>query len=224
MLKARILTLVLSGAVFPLASASIYPTQPIQTTVWSVEQPMLVTWVDDWQYPTLDVMGPCQISLYRDTDTYLIKLASGVDPQSKSQQVTVPADVLKDGSTYTLRFVTDTPLDTVVYSADFMIDSANTTHASTTSTVGTGAGSSGNSTSPARTSSTGPAPISSNRSSEPSTVVVPPSRPGNVGGQQPQGARQAKSNSAGRRFDVEKIKFRLVFVIWPVLMGITMAL
>ncbi|KIJ16165.1 hypothetical protein PAXINDRAFT_113943 [Paxillus involutus ATCC 200175] len=223
MLKTRIVTLVLGGAFIPLASASIYPTQPVQGTVWTVEQPVLVTWVDDWQYPTLDVMGPCQISLYRDTDTYLIKLASGVDPQSKSQQVTVPSDVLKNGNSQgsgsTLRFVPDTPLDIVVYSADFMINAANTTHASATSTVG------GNSTSTARTSSTGPAPISSNRSSEPSTVVVPPSRPGDVGGQQQsQGSRQAKSNSAGRRIDIEKIKFRLVFVIWPVLMGITMAL
>ncbi|KAF8836794.1 hypothetical protein BDN67DRAFT_936311 [Paxillus ammoniavirescens] len=222
MLKTRIVTLVLGGAFIPLASASIYPTQPIQATVWTVEQPVLVTWVDDWQYPTLDVMGPCQISLYRDTDTYLIKLASGVDPQSKSQQVTVPADVLKDGA---LRFVTDTPLDIVIYSADFTINPANTTHVSATSTVGVGSGSSSNSTSAARTSATGPAPISSNRSSEPSTVVVPPSRPGDVGGQQQsQGSRQPKSNSAGRRIDIEKIKFRLVFVIWPVLMGITMAL
>ncbi|KAF9223085.1 hypothetical protein BS17DRAFT_152889 [Gyrodon lividus] len=131
-------------------------------------------------------------------------------------------------TTSTLRFATDTPLNTVVYSADFMIGPANTTdlnvNVSATPTTGLGTGTQSSSTSPAHTSSMGPAPLSSNRSSEPSTVVVPPSRPDAGGQQQPQGSRQGKSNNAGRRIDVEKFKFRLVFVIWPVLMGVTMAL
>lgn len=58
----------LAGACLPLVSASIYPTQPIQATVWSADQPMLVSWVEDWKYPELNKMGAVDISLWCDTD------------------------------------------------------------------------------------------------------------------------------------------------------------
>ncbi|KAF8132585.1 hypothetical protein EV363DRAFT_1449474 [Boletus edulis] len=62
----------------------------------------------------------------------------------------------------------------------------------------------------------------SNRSGSMTPSGVPPPSGTLPGGGVSEGQRAA---SAGRRgVDVEKLKFRFVFVIWPVLMGITMAL
>ncbi|KIJ62321.1 hypothetical protein HYDPIDRAFT_30576 [Hydnomerulius pinastri MD-312] len=214
--------LVLAGGFLSLVSASIYPTQPIQVTVWSTGQPVLATWVDDGTYPTLNAMGPCEIQLFRDTDTWLASLALNVDPKAKSQQVTVPENVLNNGSKYTLRFVATEPYNMIVYSADFTINPANTTNIATP----TSSGVQSNGTSPVNTSSIGLPPGSSNKSSQPTSVVIPPQHSADAGTQQQQqqpGLQQGKKN-AGRRIDIEKFKFRLVFIIWPVLMGITMAL
>ena len=60
--------ILLAGACLPLVSASVYPTQPIQATVWSADQPMLVSWIEDWKYPVLTEMGPLDISLWSNTD------------------------------------------------------------------------------------------------------------------------------------------------------------
>lgn len=60
--------ILLVGACLPLVAASVYPTQPIQATVWSADQPMLVTWIEDWKNPVLSEMGLLDISLWRDTD------------------------------------------------------------------------------------------------------------------------------------------------------------
>ncbi|KAG6370038.1 hypothetical protein JVT61DRAFT_9864 [Boletus reticuloceps] len=62
----------------------------------------------------------------------------------------------------------------------------------------------------------------SDRSGSMTPSGVPPPSGTLLGGGVSEGQRAA---SAGRRgVDVEKLKFRFVFVIWPVLMGITMAL
>lgn len=60
--------MVLVGAYFPLISASIYPTQPVQATVWSADHPMSVSWIEDWKYPQLSEMGAMDISLWCNTD------------------------------------------------------------------------------------------------------------------------------------------------------------
>lgn len=144
------------------------------------------------------------------------------------------------GGDSTLRFTTTRPIDTVIYSADFMImPSMNTMTTTTTTTMtervsGSGAlatqtqaqsettagdGSFAFTTVPATTGST----LSFDCTSTAGPLIpsgIPP--PG-----QAQGQGQQRAASAGRRsasVDVGKLKFRFVFVIWPVLMGITMAL
>lgn len=148
----------------------------------------------------------------------------------------------------TLRFTTSKPIDTVVYSADFAIIPANTTTGSVTGTgtgtesgavalatqSGTGTGTetaggsgSGFQTVPTTTGSwsstwtTTTTSASGLLGSTTSSGVPAPSGTTSGGGVPEQG----RAASAGRRgVDVEKLKFRFVFVIWPVLMGITMAL
>jgi hypothetical protein len=60
--------ILLVGACLPLVFASVYPTQPVQATVWSADQPTLVSWTEDWKYPVLSEMGPVDISLWYNTD------------------------------------------------------------------------------------------------------------------------------------------------------------
>jgi hypothetical protein len=144
----------------------------------------------------------------------------------------------------TIRFTTSKPIDTMIYSADFAIIPANTTTGSVTGTgsgavalatqsgtgtgTETGAGSgSGFSTVPTTTGSSSTWSTTTTSASDrlgSTTTSGVPSPSGTIpgGGVPEQGQRAA---SAGRRgVDVEKLKFRFVFVIWPVLMGITMAL
>ncbi|KAF9238270.1 hypothetical protein BU15DRAFT_75424 [Melanogaster broomeanus] len=179
---------VLAVVFLPLVSASIYPTQPIQDTVWSADRPALATWLDDGKYPTLDVMGPCQILLYRDVDTYLTTLASDVDPQALSQQVTVPGNLLHAGSRYTLQFVTDSDVSngTSIYTADFSITPANTTSGSVVPTISTGTfvpgTQSGGTASSAPTFSMGLAPKLTTTHPQLPTAAASHSIPGDAGG------------------------------------------
>ena len=51
-------------AVLQLASASIYPTLPVQGTVWTAGQSVLVTWADNGIPPTVNTMGPVTIEIW----------------------------------------------------------------------------------------------------------------------------------------------------------------
>ena len=53
----------LFGAV-QLASASIYPTLPVQGTVWTAGQSVLVTWAEDGLPPAVNTMGPVTIEMW----------------------------------------------------------------------------------------------------------------------------------------------------------------
>lgn len=62
--------------------------------------------------------------------------------------------------------------------------------------------------------------ISSSSISKPKSTTQP-----GGGEQQQQQLGPFTPNTAGRRvFDVERFKFRLVFIIWPALIGVTMAM
>lgn len=111
----------LLGAV-QLASASIYPTLPVQGTVWTAGQSVLVTWAEDGLPPAVNTMGPVTIEMWANANTFITTLAVNVDPKAGSVQVTVPA--LPSGGDqfiYILRFVSHVPMESMIYSADFKI-------------------------------------------------------------------------------------------------------
>lgn len=70
-----------------------------------------------------------------------------------------------------------------------------------------------------RTPSLSLAPSDSGTSTSTPGSVIPPLRPGDVGT-----IDQPSRNSAAGRIDIEKLKFRVVFILWPALLGVTMAL
>lgn len=130
----------------------------------------------------------------------------------------------------TLRFSVTAPIDAVVYSADFAIRAHTTTTTTTTTGTSTGGGAlatpsangtvSGVWTVP--TTATGSASTTRMQTSTTDAASGSPRPSGTLPGD---GGPVQRVASAGRRgVDVEKLKFRFVFVIWPVLMGITMAL
>ncbi|KAI6157071.1 hypothetical protein BKA82DRAFT_994544, partial [Pisolithus tinctorius] len=105
---------------FPLVSANIFPTTPVQSTVWLAGQPAVVTWSDDGTIPTADMMGPMVIELWENMSTFVGTLASNVNAKAGSAQVTAPTNV-KDNTKYTVCFVVLEPLQLTVYSGDFTI-------------------------------------------------------------------------------------------------------
>ncbi|KAG1813667.1 uncharacterized protein BJ212DRAFT_1588642 [Suillus subaureus] len=208
-----------------LVSASLYPIQPIQNTVYYSGQSALTKWIDDGTYPLLTDMGGITIELYCDSDTYLATLARNVTPGAMSCQLDIPRSVVYDGSNFTLRYITNTPYDMIIYSADFRIavqgDSLPTaTHLNASSVTSSSSTTSENlffqaTTTPSSSSGSTPSPSLTN-------LAIPPLRPGDVGNiDQP--SRSRLGNAAGR-IDIEKLKFRVVFILWPALLGVTMAL
>ncbi|KAG2125691.1 hypothetical protein DEU56DRAFT_961501 [Suillus clintonianus] len=217
-------------ALLTLVSASLYPVQPIQNTVYYAGQTVLTRWIDDGTYPLLSNMGGITIQLWYDSDMYLGTLATNVSPGAKAWQFDIPRSLVHDSSNFTLRYITNTPYDMIIYSADFTIviqgDSLPT---STSASSSLGVTSSSTSTSQnlffQATSASSPSAPSSSGSETPTpsatNIVMPPLRPGDVGNiNQPAG----NSRNSGGRIDIEKLKFRVVFILWPALLGVTMAL
>ncbi|KAL4063836.1 hypothetical protein V8B97DRAFT_665337 [Scleroderma yunnanense] len=245
------------------ASASIYPTLPVQGTVWTAGQSVLVTWAEDGLPPTVNVMGPVTIEIWANVNTYITTLASNVDPRVGSVQVTVPAiPGGNDQSNYTLHFVAHAPAETVIYSADFKIASTITANPTTNAIPASSAASV---TSAPPTSTTTPISITPLTSSAPVTVTTatipvvnspviilitstsmvtptlitlgnPPvstvvagsnASTANAttlsGTPHPQQLGSGK-NAAGKSFDMEKVMFRVMFVIWPALVGIALTM
>ncbi|KAG1730719.1 hypothetical protein EDD22DRAFT_973951 [Suillus occidentalis] len=213
-------------ALFTLVSASLYPVQPIQNTVYYAGQTALTRWIDDGTYPLLTDMGGITIQLYGNSDTYLATLATNVSPGAKSYQLNIPRSLIPDASNFTLRYITNTPYNMIIYSADFKIipipgDTLPTNASSLTSSSSENlffqATNTPSLSAPAPTPSGSGTPTPS-----PTNNAVPPLRPGDVGN-----INQPSSNSrnaAAGRIDIEKLKFRVVFILWPALLGVTMAL
>ncbi|KAG1745631.1 hypothetical protein EDB19DRAFT_1632197 [Suillus lakei] len=196
-------------ALLTLVSASLYPIQPIQNTVYYAGQTALTRWIDDGTYPLLSNMGGITYSA-----TYLATLATNVSPVAKSWQLNIPRrrSLLLPS---TLRYITNTPYYMIIYSSDFTIVVQG-------DSLPTNASSLASSTSANLFFQATNLPSPSAPSSSSSGIVMPPLRPGDVGNiNQPSG--NSRSSAAGR-IDIEKLKFRVVFILWPALLGVTMAL
>ena len=55
-------------ALFAVVSAALYPTKPIQNTVYYAGETALTTWIDDGSFPPLSNMGSITIQLYTNSD------------------------------------------------------------------------------------------------------------------------------------------------------------
>ncbi|KAJ6618211.1 hypothetical protein B0H10DRAFT_1795971 [Mycena sp. CBHHK59/15] len=210
-----------------LAFSSLYPTHPTAVTVFGAGKSALVTWIDTFRRPRLPEMGAMKIDLFTKNDTYVATLAKGVSPMSRAHTVVLPAGLTLTGRDYLLHFVSVYPPMTI-YTAGFTItpsitdstlpyvpqvDNVNVTHPTLTLVL------------PSTTIVTelGPAPSQI----EAATTIVADLLP--EGGGAGAGLNRVHSPSSavanpkkGSSFD--KAMFRLVFIAWPALIGISMAL
>ncbi|KAI0795003.1 hypothetical protein C8Q75DRAFT_748511 [Abortiporus biennis] len=222
------LLLVLVSAVVSVSGA-LYPTRPVASTVWSAGHSQSVTWLNDKHKPSIRDMGYLDIKLYAE-DTYVATLAKSVDPRDRYTEVFISPDWSHNGSDYHIRFTCQKPRLTI-YTADFTV----TNMASVSQTEHTQQQKLAASPAPNGPSSTKNqyAPLTlglpnstyTTPSAQPSNTVSPIADQQQDSGDSSDGIpNQSGSSIAGRRVDMEKIKFRLVFILWPALIGISMAL
>ncbi|OCH84793.1 hypothetical protein OBBRIDRAFT_785709 [Obba rivulosa] len=223
------------------ANANIYATYPVASSVMGAGRSATVSWINDNSKPALQDMGPVKVELYTGNDTYVTTLADGVDPTSRAQQIWIAPTWARDGSDYYIRFVCEKP-PLSVYTARFTITNMDGDPAPASGGhLGSGANNA------AAASLIGPTPMlgaasstigptaSAQRSSAGSPTSTSPAQTQNSNqnknGSSDENSVNGRKTGAGtgivgRRttVDLERVKFRLVFILWPALVGITMAL
>ncbi|KZV68302.1 hypothetical protein PENSPDRAFT_23087 [Peniophora sp. CONT] len=231
--------------------AALYPNRPVANTVFEAGKEATITWIDDESKPHLNEMPKLQLDLYGPDDKMLHTFEKDLDPNSKRCSIMFSPEFLGGGgssSGYYLRFhAPKPPVD--IYTARFTI--SNGANQSPGGPPYNNAAAFNASSSSAVTNAKiapvmpagGPVPPNSsaappqNIAMEPTTMpaapapaagtltsatVVPHATVGAAG----LGVANAASGllKFAGELDMEAIKFRLVFILWPALMGITLAL
>ncbi|KAI0816872.1 hypothetical protein BC628DRAFT_1413983 [Trametes gibbosa] len=209
--------------------AGLYGTWPIAETVLSAGRVTTVEWINDHSKPSAQDMGPIKIVLYAG-ERYVATLADQVDPTSFAANVWISPALRHNGSDYHIRFICQDPPVTV-YTADFTIIDMASIYP-----IGSLTLDAHNESAPTVTyitpeltlvlpdatviSTLKPTPVTMRP-----TATAPPLSL-EEDGSHPDVQVGAAMSVLGKRstLDIERFKFRLVFVFWPALVGVTMAL
>ncbi|KAK0470931.1 hypothetical protein IW261DRAFT_1572619 [Armillaria novae-zelandiae] len=181
----------------PTVNASIYPTQPVMTTVYKVAEPAML----NWRSTPKDAkeMGRFKVELFAGNHTYIGTLARNIQTQSQTYTVYLSPWLRYSGSDYTMRWISEHDPKNIVYTADFTITGI-----------------------PDLLSSL---PISynafpySDSSAETATTSATQSEASAGPLDRTSGDSHPYSAAHSRRFDA-----RLLFVLWPAIVGFSMAL
>jgi len=222
------------------ASAALYPTEPVQNTVYhiSASSPSLtLTWKDDGTSPPLDQMGKMKIELYDRYNSMVDLLAQNVDPQLYKITVNVKPGVALGTSHYWIHFVPNPPHQ-IVYTASFTI--VNSTSASNASgTKAFGVTTSWNNSqvtaqsAPAYTVVTAASTtytlshLSISHAVTTGVTTDAHTSTFSSGSGAPASTVLSSSHarsSAQAALRMENVKTRLLFVFWPVMIGIALAM
>ncbi|KAI0700337.1 hypothetical protein BC835DRAFT_1328467 [Cytidiella melzeri] len=221
------------------ALAGIYGTSPVANSVWTAGRSESVTWTDDKSQPKLSKLGKIDVQLYSGTDTLVATLAEDVDADSKSVSTWISPSWGHDGSDYYIMF-SGKKLPVPVFTASFTIVGMANVSANGDNTTAPFKGSNGPKqdslapTTPNTTagiSRTGTAtllphttPSSSYPQPSASSTIPPISAEEEEDFLRHHRGPHSSAGSAILCVDYERLKFRLVFIIWPAVIGITMAL
>ncbi|PPQ92739.1 hypothetical protein CVT25_015360 [Psilocybe cyanescens] len=200
--------------------ASLYPTKPVASTTYTAGQPAEVTWIEDGRKPLMNTTIGFKIDLYAGNKTYIATLSKDADPRSLYTTVYIPLSVPENFRHFTLRFLITQPPQ-IIYTADFNIipnpyaplpssssrNNASSSQAPSVTTV----------TSTIISRITGSQSVLSSTTTKASKGV--PRMIWALGGH----GRRPGPPGGGSKLDVEMIKFRLVFMVWPALVGLSMA-
>ncbi|KAI0635068.1 hypothetical protein C8Q77DRAFT_674370 [Trametes polyzona] len=223
--------LVLSTLFFiPGAFAGIYGTYPVADTVLSAGRVATVRWTNDLSKPSVRDMGPIKIDLYVG-ETYVATLANYIDPVALSTDVWISPSLRHNGSDYHMRFVCQHPPVTV-YTADFTITDMASIYPLDGLTIDAHNESAPTVTyiTPALTLVLPDATVVSMLKPTPVTLrpsaTTPPLSTEDHDDYHDDIQTGSAAANLGKRpiLDMERFKFRMIFVFWPALVGMTMAL
>ncbi|KAF9560822.1 hypothetical protein CPC08DRAFT_818047 [Agrocybe pediades] len=191
---------------------SLFPTKPIRGTVYVAGQPARVTWKEDGRTPLLNTTVGMRIDLYAGKSTFVATLAKNVDPSDLSASLFIPSQVPANYHSFNLRFVIPKP-PTIIYTANFNLIPNYISKPAVTSQQG--------SLSVARQAVVTVTSTLSSRISGSQGTIIEPSRTVSVsaGAFWTPGKHRYKLGA----MDMEKMKFRLLFIVWPSLVGLSMA-
>ncbi|KIM38552.1 hypothetical protein M413DRAFT_243385 [Hebeloma cylindrosporum] len=197
------------------ALASLYPTKPVASTIYIAGQAAEVSWMDDGKVPLLNATAGIRIDLYAGNNTFLATCAKDVNAMDLSRTIFIPSFIPANFHVYTLRFIATYPPQ-IIYTADFTIIPSPLAPESSPKRR------------PSASSSSVPATVTKTILSRiagtfsfPSPTAPATQQHGSAGLGKT-GALRGKGPSAG--WDIERIKFRIVFIVWPALVGLSMAL
>ncbi|KAJ3561498.1 hypothetical protein NP233_g10159 [Leucocoprinus birnbaumii] len=209
--------------------SALYPTQPVANTVFYCGDSALITWVDTHRKPHVTGLGALSIKLYTTEDDYVATLAQGVNPVSFGTLVALPMD-LRNDTLYNLRFSAPS-LSEDVWTADFEIlpqasNLKSNPHSTSLSALSVSSGTS-------LTRSRLPSSLVSSWSSSstmstssrqtiseitPITTIYPDSSDGSTSPPRRNGAVTSRADQ------LNQARFRLLFIVWPAMFGLSMAL
>ncbi|KAG8943260.1 hypothetical protein FRC04_003127 [Tulasnella sp. 424] len=227
-------------AALPMVYASLYPTFPTQESVIPAGQDVVIRWKDDSHSPHLDKLGLLRVDLFLDNDANLVStLAEGIKPTDEAAKIRIEKDFGADGSNYYIRFTPAQKGRTPIYTAKFTITgltgspnyrqdkpSHKNSKASDEKVNELDVKNVSNSTSTTSLSST--LASTPGITAMPTTTYTPPNLTWNT----PPGAQETATlrpnyNGGSARFqrpaDAGLGMMSLMYLMWPLLMGVAMA-
>ncbi|KAJ3782568.1 hypothetical protein GGU10DRAFT_389773 [Lentinula aff. detonsa] len=222
---------------FHIISARLYPTRPVSGTVYHCGKCDPITWMDDGKNPSMQNLGLLTVDLYcKDQYVFTIEQA---DPDAEMLMFCPPSphdfQWPQGCNAYTLLFNGDNPSENqTIYTHDFRISGTSraakvefmnhTIAGNPALRTALGVGSQTLTISPTTSvsqvpTSTTPASLTDERhrsDTSATTIYADPLT----------STDRSHRNGASftRSIDMEKLKFRFVFIVWPALIGISMAL
>ncbi|KAJ7779183.1 hypothetical protein B0H16DRAFT_808218 [Mycena metata] len=218
-----IFAMLLACSNLQIALASLYPTRPTATSVFSPGTQNL-RWIDTKHRPHVAELGPLTIDLCTRNGTPIANLASRVDASSFNHNVLIPSNLSLPGP-FVITFLSQSP-HVKFYTADFTIaGSDDTTVTDTTLPYIPQLADTDNGTLtdlvfvlPATTVTTQITPTT--KFGAATTVSAGP-----TGGGAGTGLNQVHLPSSANRKGSKsrRAKYRMAFVLWPALVGVSMA-
>ncbi|KAF7303887.1 hypothetical protein MIND_00618800 [Mycena indigotica] len=207
-----------------MATASLYPTYPIRDSVFFPDTIECVTWTDSVSSPRLSEMGSLSIDLCNTYGDNCIRLAHKVSPRSRSHCVHIPAN-LTTWDHYVFILETCSPTTQQFWTADFTVNTP-------ASQLTPPPPSDGNRTNIDRLltlvlpTTTLVSEIPPALTTIPAAITItagpPPADGGGGIGLNRLGSPNASAPRKGNH--LHKTRLRLFYVLWPSLIGVSLAL
>ncbi|KAJ7097581.1 hypothetical protein C8R44DRAFT_811691 [Mycena epipterygia] len=209
-----------------LVLASLWPTYPTADTILSAGEQAHLTWIDTQRRPRLADMGLLTIDLCTRDDRYIMTLATSVSPMLRNCTVSIPGNLTLVGP-YVIIFISIYPIMRF-WTADFdiitppnvitdsalpyvpQLDGANATHPLLTLVL------------PSATITSDLPPTVEFAAA--TTISAGPLPKGGGAGTGLDRVHSPNSANPRKGSDYPDARFRLVFILWPALIGISMAL